>query len=58
MLVDVNSSYFTLVSWLSGARRRRSGGALEGSALVCPPASPHLPVVGAGSPEAVPSLAR
>jgi hypothetical protein len=40
------------------ARRRRSGGGPEGSALVSPSASPHLPVVGPGNPVAVPGLAR
>jgi hypothetical protein len=30
----------------------------EGGALACPSASPHLPVVGAWNPAAVPGLAR
>jgi hypothetical protein len=35
-----------------------SAAAPEGGALAGPSASPHLPVVGAGNPVAVPGLAR
>jgi hypothetical protein len=41
-----------------GARRRRSGGGPGGGALTGPSATPHLPVVGARNPVAVPRLTR